>query len=61
MASSSFKYKALPYINVQPDFPAVINDVSQSIVRSESFWVSAYCEGRPSVHGRVSIVMSRER
>ncbi|CDZ96906.1 WD40 repeat-containing protein [Phaffia rhodozyma] len=47
-------YARLPYINVQPDYPAVIRDVAQSVVKAESFWASAYLENETSVHGKIS-------
>jgi hypothetical protein len=48
------KISTLPYINVQHDYVQVIQDVSQSIVKSEDFWISGYKDGEESVHGKVA-------
>lgn len=52
-APSSSSVVSLPYIDLQPDFASVIRDVSQSVVRSEEFWVSGYQQGKTSVHAKV--------
>ena len=53
MEASTSSYTAVPYLDLQPDYGQVVNDVSRSVVRTEAFWCSGYLEGRPSVHGKV--------
>lgn len=43
----------LPIATVQPTFHEVIHEVDQGIVPEESFWVSCYKEGEPSIHTKV--------
>ena len=43
----------LPVCSVQPDFLTVISDVNQGLVPEETFWLSCYKSGEPSVHGKV--------
>lgn len=43
----------LPIVTVQHDFDDVISDVRDGILPSESFWLSCYKTGEPSVHGKV--------
>lgn len=51
-SSSTLPFISLPYLDVQPDYAQVLSDVSRSVVRSESYWLSAY-KGPDSVHGKV--------
>lgn len=48
-------YTILPYINIQKDYVQVISDVSQSIVKREDIWISAYLEGHDSIHAKVRV------
>ena len=43
----------LPICTVQPDFLSVISDINQGLVPEETFWLSCYKAGEPSVHGKV--------
>ncbi|KDN53219.1 hypothetical protein K437DRAFT_271738 [Tilletiaria anomala UBC 951] len=45
----------VPYISVQPTYPAAFADVSQSILPQETAWVSIYAQNAPnaSVHGKL--------
>ena len=43
----------LPIVTIQPDFQSVIADVRDGVVHDESFWISCYKTGEPSVHGKV--------
>ncbi|KZT63658.1 WD40 repeat-like protein [Daedalea quercina L-15889] len=43
----------LPICTVQPDFLSVIADIRGGLVPEETFWLSCYKSGEPSVHGKV--------
>lgn len=43
----------LPVCTVQPDFLTVISDIDKGLVPEETFWLSCYKSGEPSVHGKV--------
>ncbi|KAH9936602.1 WD40-repeat-containing domain protein [Fomitopsis serialis] len=43
----------LPICTAQPDFLSVISDVHEGLVPEDTFWLSCYKFGEPSVHGKV--------
>lgn len=43
----------LPICTIQPDFPDVLNDVRNGAVPEDTFWLSCYKDGEPSVHAKV--------
>ncbi|TFY70252.1 hypothetical protein EVG20_g2761 [Dentipellis fragilis] len=45
--------KILPQTTIQHDFPVVLKDIHSGTVPAESFWVSFYKQGEPSIHGKV--------
>ncbi len=47
----------LPIATVQPDFENVISDVREGRIPEDSFWLSSYKMGEPSVHGRVEVAL----
>lgn len=42
----------LPICTVQHDFNVVVKDVIDGLVPEDTFWVSCYKFGEPSVHGK---------
>jgi proteasomal ATPase-associated factor 1 len=54
---SQYSTILVPQITVQHDISGVIEDVRDGIVQEgwEDVWVSCYCEGKPSVHGKLRI------
>ncbi|KAH8552734.1 WD40-repeat-containing domain protein [Umbelopsis sp. PMI_123] len=50
----------LAYVTVQPDWQAVIQDVSSNKVQEETFWISCYCKYHESVHGKVNVTKGKE-
>lgn len=48
----------LPYVTLQPDYPQVYADVSQSLVELEKAWISAYCAGVPSGSRHGKLILS---
>ncbi|KAI0766944.1 WD40 repeat-like protein [Trametes elegans] len=52
MANESAKPILLPICTVQHDFQDIVKDVSDGVVPEDSFWVSCYKQGEPSVHGK---------
>lgn len=50
----------LPIVTVQPDFDAVATDVRDGVVPDETFWVSCYKTGEPSVHGKVRAALDEK-
>ncbi|KAH7335530.1 WD40-repeat-containing domain protein [Rhizoctonia solani] len=50
----------LPQVTVQLDALGVIRDVEQGIIESEDIWVSCYDLSKPSVHGKVAVMISDE-
>ncbi|CAL1716002.1 unnamed protein product [Somion occarium] len=50
----------LPISTIQHDFEAVISDVQEGIIPDDSFWVSFYKSGEPSVHGKVHLTLDEE-
>ena len=46
---------SVPQLTIQHDFMAVVDDVRAGNVESEDFWVSAYLNEKPSVHGKVRL------
>ncbi|KAI9285592.1 WD40-repeat-containing domain protein [Umbelopsis sp. AD052] len=45
----------LAHVTVQPDWQAVIQDVSNNKVQEEAFWISGYCKYQESVHGKARV------
>ncbi|KAG9287897.1 hypothetical protein G9A89_017492 [Geosiphon pyriformis] len=45
----------IPQVTVQPDWVEVVADVLSGAIFSESFWISCYRKGSPSVHGSVKV------
>ncbi|KAL1920475.1 uncharacterized protein VTP21DRAFT_852 [Calcarisporiella thermophila] len=52
---SSASVSLLPYVSVQSDWESVVDDVASGKTRTDSFWVSCYRKGTPSVHGSVQV------
>ncbi|KAG9085964.1 hypothetical protein FRC07_013243, partial [Ceratobasidium sp. 392] len=47
----------LAQVTVQVDALSVVKDVEEGVVETEDFWVSCYETGKPSVHGKVRVVI----
>ncbi|KAI0366998.1 WD40 repeat-like protein [Pilatotrama ljubarskyi] len=47
----------LPICTLQHDFQAVVKDVLEGVVPEDSFWVSCYKYGEPSVHGKATATL----
>ncbi|KAI0675524.1 WD40 repeat-like protein [Trametes maxima] len=47
----------LPICTVQHDFQAVVKDVLEGVVPEDTFWVSCYRFGEPSVHGKATATL----
>ncbi|CAO3672338.1 unnamed protein product [Umbelopsis ramanniana] len=45
----------LAHITVQPDWQAVIQDVSDKKTHEETFWISCYCKYQELVHGKARV------
>lgn len=50
----------LPIATIQTDFESVISDVRDGLVADESFWLSCYKTGEPSVHGKVRAALDEK-
>lgn len=50
----------LPISTIQPDFESVINDVKEGLLPEDSFWLSFYKSGEPSVHGKISLSLDEK-
>lgn len=48
----------LPICTIQPDFEVLVNDVRDGLVPEETFWLSCYKAGEPSVHGKVRLSLN---
>ncbi|GFZ46381.1 hypothetical protein JCM24511_04628 [Saitozyma sp. JCM 24511] len=55
MASS--EVISVPYIDIQHDALAVLDDVEQGTVMREDIWISGYKAGSSSVHGKARVEM----
>jgi proteasomal ATPase-associated factor 1 len=47
----------LPIVSVQSDLADVIADVDSGLVPADSFWLSCYLAGEPSVHAKVQATL----
>ena len=47
----------LPICTVQHDFQTVVKDVLDGLVPEDTFWVSCYKQGEPSVHGKATATL----
>ena len=47
----------LPICTIQHDFQAVVQDVLDGSVPEDTFWVSCYKQGEPSVHGKATAAL----
>ncbi|THH00077.1 hypothetical protein EW026_g2405 [Hermanssonia centrifuga] len=48
----------LPICTIQTDFKSLIEDVRNGAVPEDTFWISCYKTGEPSVHGKVHLTLN---
>ncbi len=48
----------LPICTIQTDFKSLIEDVRNGAVPEDTFWLSCYKTGEPSVHGKVHLTLN---
>ncbi|KAI0629277.1 WD40 repeat-like protein [Trametes polyzona] len=52
--------KVLPICTVQHDFQDVVKDVADGLVPEDTFWVSCYKFGEPSIHGKAVATLDEQ-
>lgn len=47
--------RTLPITTIHPEFSSIIAETRSGVIPGDTFWVSCYKSGEPSVHGKVKV------